>query len=251
MTEAPPILGLHPETAKFMLSVLATIGVFIAFLAGLVQYRSAQLWRRKEFIGREIKSFLDDKVVKTALLLIDWSTRHIAFDPLVPRDKWQRITRQDQVAALEPHLSRPIPPEKVNDPDFHRYSDVEASIRDSYDMFLDGLERLSAFSDAGLFREYEVLPYLGYWIQDLSSVGGSVEDQRWRLSLLAYIQFYRFSGVQRLFQRLGKDITMNGAVWKSLSQADPQLARKLESVCKTPNTGLNRTDTALSRSPTG
>jgi hypothetical protein len=205
----------------------------------------------QEFIGREVKSFLDDKVVKTALLLIDWSTRHIPFDPSAPREKWPKVTRQDQVAALEPHDLRPIPPDKINDPDYRRYSDVEASIRDTYDIFLDGLERLSAFSDAGLFQEDEVLPYLSYWIQDLSSVGGSVADRCWRLSLLAYIQFYRFSGVQRLFERLGKDIAVGGAIWKSLSQADPELAKKLEGVCRTPNTGLNRTDTALSRGTAG
>jgi hypothetical protein len=99
-------------------------------------------------------------------------------------------------------------------------------------MFLDGLERLSAFADSGLFREHEVLPYLGYWITDMSALKGLAEDRRWRLSLLAYIQYYRFSGVQRLFSRLGKDITVGGAAWKSLSQVDPELAKKLEVACQ-------------------
>jgi hypothetical protein len=111
MSETPQILGLHIETAKFLLSSIAILGGLGAFVAGLIQYRSAQLWRRKEFIGREIKNFLDDRVVHNALLMIDWNSRRIPFDAAAPREIWPKVTRETQIAALEPHSLRPNPAE--------------------------------------------------------------------------------------------------------------------------------------------
>ncbi|HVT15532.1 MAG TPA: hypothetical protein VHQ90_05025, partial [Thermoanaerobaculia bacterium] len=60
------------ECAKFFLSVAVDLGAAIAFGFGLWQYRQAQLWRRNEFIGGEMKAFLTDPVVRNALLMIDW-----------------------------------------------------------------------------------------------------------------------------------------------------------------------------------
>jgi hypothetical protein len=144
------------------------------------------------------------------------------------------VTRETQIAALEPHSLR-LRSSDQTQPGYRPCTDVEASIRDTYDALLDGLERLSAFADSGLFRETELSPYLSYWVGDISSSEGLVHDRRWRLSLLAYFHFYRFLGVQRLFARLGKDITIAGPVWQSLREADSDLATKLEQACQDAN----------------
>jgi hypothetical protein len=218
------------EHAELVLKALTAAGALVAFVVGLVQYRRAQLWRRKEFISAAVRTFEENPHVRSTFLMIDWSTRRIPLDGGSKRDSWPRVTRALQVSALEPHNLRPIP-DGADVEAFTRYSPVEAQIRDAYDTFFDGLARLANFSQAGLFEPAELLPYLQYWLEDMVAATGSQEDLRWRLALLAYVQFYRFYPVQALFRQLGVDITVKGSVWAALAPADNELARRLEDAC--------------------
>jgi len=57
------------RTAVQLGGTLATLAT-LAF--GIWQYRTAQLWRKKELIAKETKEFFTDPLVKTAMRLIDW-----------------------------------------------------------------------------------------------------------------------------------------------------------------------------------
>jgi len=216
--------------AEFFLKCLVAGGALIAFAIGLLQYRKAQLWKRKEFLGTEIKVFLADTIVRNALLLIDWGSRRIPLDPKLSRNRWTRVTRDMQIRALRPHTlntsKKAIAAGKIQ-----KFSYIEALIRDTYDEFLNGLERLNAFVESGLFSAQELEPYVRYWFRDMTSSNEPIEDIKWRLALLAYIQFYDFVGVQRLFKNFVGDISVGGSTWQTLHKFDPILASKLEKVC--------------------
>lgn len=214
-----------------ILQILTAIGASAAFLFSLSQYRKAQLWRRKEFIGNEVKSFQENRAVRIAFLMIDWGVRRIPFDSEAKPHSWPRVTRQIQIAALEPDILRPLP--AGADPEsYRRYSDIEVLIRDTYDVFFDELTRLASFAQAELFEDHELLPYLDYWLKDITSDSGPHEDLRWRLALFCYIQFYRFRAVQAFFKRLNYDISVRGPIWNRLRSADTELAEKLERACR-------------------
>lgn len=218
------------SNAEIFLKTLAAAGAFIAFGIGILQYRRAQLWKRKEFLGNEVKAFFADPSVHNALLMVDWGSRRICFDPKADRSAWPKVTRDVQVGALLPHTFR-LTEEEIHTGGLHRFSEVEAEIRDTYDLFLEGLTRLNAFVESELFEAEELYPYFNYWFREMTTSEGAQEDVRWRLALLGYIHFYGFKGVQRLLRPLVGDITVGGPIWQVLRTADPALAADLEAAC--------------------
>jgi hypothetical protein len=54
-------------------------------------------------------------------------------------------------------------------------------------------------------------------------------DNEWTFFLLAYIEFYRFTGVQELFKAFGYDIRSSGSLFKVYAQQvnDQQLAGRI------------------------
>ena len=57
---------------KAIFDMLAPIVGLATLLFGVVQYRNAQRWKKKELIAKEAKEFFADPAVKTALRLMDW-----------------------------------------------------------------------------------------------------------------------------------------------------------------------------------
>src|SRR4051812_40229289 len=109
---------------EILLKYLAAVGALVAFIIGLAQYRRSQLWKRMEFLGKEIKAFLSEATVRNALLMIDWGSRRIPFDPKAERQAWPKVTREIQVCALEPHILR-TPKQIVAGGDTQKFTDVE------------------------------------------------------------------------------------------------------------------------------
>jgi hypothetical protein len=93
---------------------------------------------------------------------------------------------------------------------------TEARIRDSYDVFLDYLQRFSSFVESDLLTIDELRPYIGYWIEDIASKDGSGSELAWRCTLMTYIDFYRFRGVQKLFRSFGMPIEPDSKLFRSL-----------------------------------
>jgi hypothetical protein len=78
-------------------------------------------------------------------------------------------------------------------------------------------------------------PYIGYWLQDIHSEAENPADAAWTAALLTYIDFYRFRGVQSLFQAAGKPIDPSSEAYlRSLAgMEDRDLAAKLAACVKT------------------
>jgi len=102
----------------------------------------------------------------------------------------------------------------------------EAAIRDSYDRFLDGLDRFGNYLSGELVSVVDLQPYLGYWIADIANTECDGMDAMWSLCLLAYIEFYAFTGVKTLFAEFGYDIGIDGDLVKVflVKVSDPKAA---------------------------
>ena len=61
---AQPMLADFLTTYKDAFSDGAAVIALIVFCFGVWQFRVGQIWKRNEFLAREIKDFLDDKYVQ-------------------------------------------------------------------------------------------------------------------------------------------------------------------------------------------
>ena len=223
------------------LKILALLGASIAFVVGLLQYRKAQRWKRAEFLANEMKIFFATPRVQRALLLIDWGCREIQLLEDRPADEsWVIVTRQIQTMGLRPHT---LLDQTGSDPEtFHvdesvsgeGFTESQAAIRDCYDAFLDGLERFASYAKAGLIDVSSLRPYIGYWVDDISSPTENADDAAWCAALLTYVSFYRFDDVLWLFDALGSSIRSSSPTYNSFLKlmADQKLASQLAGTVK-------------------
>jgi hypothetical protein len=227
--------------AQLLVSIFGFGGAIAAFSFAVFQYRRAERWRRTEFIAKEIKDFESDPTVQNALLMIDWGARRINLFN-VPNPKFKnlvKITREVQWKALLPHPLKKKYPEYQTFPpsndiskskDYHRktFTDEEAKIRDTYDVFLTRLDRFANFIMAGLISPDELRPFIIYWINAITE-NKYVEDVVWRYTLLTYINFYDYSGVKYLLDRYRKNIEWDSDICNALKDSieDKILADRL------------------------
>ena len=179
------------ELAEVILTGVGLLGAGIAFVAGLLQYVRAQRWKRAEWVAQEMRQFYSYEAVGRALLMIDWGEREIAF-PVEGTGEHVtsvRVTDAMVTGALKHHSERP-----------EGFGPHETQIRDTFDRFLDGLERFASFRAAGLVTAEDLKPYLAYWIHHIRSARGAVDEAERLVQLRSYIEQYGFRGVQRLFE---------------------------------------------------
>jgi len=210
---------------RLIVSILGFGGTITALLFGVFQYRRSERWKRAEFVAKEVKEFESDPVVRNALLMIDWGVRKINLN-FVPNEKFDNyieVTREMQRKALMPHPYKTIDDSDVScdDPEgpVRGFTSVEALIRDAYDTLLDHLERFGNFVRSGLVSKEEFEPYLIYWLQSMTASEGSKDDRAWRLALLTYISFYRYSGVKHLFKVYGMAVEPGGATYEAIKKS--------------------------------
>jgi hypothetical protein len=234
------------EIAKLVVSIVGFAGTLVAFIVALRQYKRSEQWKRGEFVAEEIKEFESNQTVRNAFLMIDWSVRKIKLDntPGDGRGDIVSVTREMQTRALLPHTIKPHYDHLRNAPSSPstpigsergvsaRFTPDEARIRDTYDVFLDYLERFANFIKSGLVSPKEFEPYLSYWINSIAGEQKIQADIAWRLSLLTFIDFYEYDGVQYLFGALGKNIKPGGHLYRHLlsSLQDEPLKESLLSV---------------------
>lgn len=210
------------EHIKSLVTVAGAIGSFIVFSIGVSTYLRTEKWKRAEFLANEMKEFFASPRVQKALFLVDWGSREL---PLIEGRSGDEgrilVTRQMQTTALRPHT---LLERTGSDPEVFTVGDVvstigftqsEAAIRDCYDAFLDGLERLASYVQTGLTDVRSLRPYIGYWIDDISAPTENADDAAWCAALLTYISFYRFDGVLWLFDAFGKGIRPSSSTYMS------------------------------------
>jgi hypothetical protein len=242
---------------KLALSVFGFLGTVSALLFGITQYRRAETWKRAEFLAKEMKEFFANDRTRMALMLSDWSSRQVHLLALTNPDDVTvtRFTRAMQVNALRPHsIVDPTlgsdsegPVSDGEPPELSRFTREEAVIRDCFDSYLDGLERFGSYLSTGLVTVEDLRPYLGYWIDDLVSAALDSEDAAWAASVITYLHFYGYKGVNNLFLVFGYDIGPKSTIYQGFTKlmADQSLADRLRaSVSPKEDTGTPRPCTA-------
>jgi hypothetical protein len=193
-------------------------GAAIAFLAGLQQYRSAQQWKRAEFVANEMKELQGDTKATMALSMIDWESRDFK---LKPGDSTPtRVTREMQCRALLPHTI--ASPSQQSDTQssaardgaqLKGFSEAEADIRDCFDSLLDWLDRFGSYLQTSLLTAKDMRPYIGYYVNDIAAPTADPDEALWCVCFLTYVHFYHFDGIVWLFREFGHDISPDGPIF--------------------------------------
>jgi len=227
----PPQVVCKAEECKEAREWIARSVTFLVLIGGLYQYWRSQLWKRAEFVAAQMATFFGLPNVRKARTMIDWAKRRINLYDEEPAEseKWPLVTRRLQSRALLPHTvvkgvlkiqAKPAPGEIVvesaspaTDSDLAEFTRAEAAIRDAYDSFFDGIETFASYIRTGLVAPSDLRPYLGYWIDDIASQTDDPDDDLWTCSILSYIEFYGYKGIQDLFGAYGKNIRPGGDVF--------------------------------------
>jgi hypothetical protein len=223
------------------LKILALLGATIAFAVGIFQYWKAQRWKRAEFLANEMKDFFLIPRVQKALLLIDWGCRRVQLlEDRSASESQVTITRQMQTMGLRPHtlLDRTGSDSETwsveGSTPREGFTEGQAAIRDCYDTFFDGLERFASYAKTGLIDVPSLRPYIGYWVNQISSSTENADDAAWCAALLTYVSFYQFDGVLWLFDAFGSSIRVSSSAYISFLKlmSDQKLASQLAGTVK-------------------
>lgn len=199
------------DQIRQLLQIGGTLATLATLAFGILQYRTAQLWRKKELIAKETKEFFADPLVKTAMRLMDWRAFKIELPrPDLPESERRvAVTGRVLADALRIHG---FPKVGCDDDKTvmereailldDRFQPVAVHIRDAFDRFLDGLERFDHFVESGLVSAADVEPYLRYWFQVISGQRHQMED-RTQAALVQFIESYGYDGTVRLMERCG------------------------------------------------
>lgn len=235
----PPSVSCATDECKEAREWISSTVTAIVIFAGLYQYWQAQQWKRAEFVAGEMQAFFSLPSVRKAMLMVDWGTRHVNLFDTASTDPrtWPLVSRRLQSDALLPHPLRQrvcavtdATTTEAVDSELAAFSMEEVAIRDAFDAFLDGLERFASHVETGLLAPRDLRPYLGYWIDDIAGPTPDASDGEWACSLLAYIAFYRYTGVQALFLGFGHDITPQGRLFAGFLRQVPDRSRAVQFV---------------------
>jgi len=236
------------KVAQLIVSILGFGGTIVALTFGFRQYRRAEAWKRGEFVAREIKEFQLDPLAVNAMQMIDWGERRINLylKECPEYVSCPRVDRKILGLALLPHeIKAQYPSPEIPKVDIAktRFTPDEVRIRDTFDVFLNYLQRFGNFIAAKLISAEELEPYLKYWLGSIASENPDADiadDEMWRCVLLAYINHYGYTGVVNLFKAFEYDISPSAQVFERLiaRMEDKQLGNTLlEIMCtQTPTT---------------
>lgn len=169
------------------------IGVFLSItllITGLLQYSKAQRWKRAEFVAVELKDFESKPKVRNVMRMLDYSKRRLELFPERDHeDRWCIVSNDTLCDALVYHEERT------------KFFPAEVAIRDSFDEFFDGLERVHSFLQSRLVTKKGLEPYLKYWLDVLGDPKNDRLSQEARNQIRSYVQSYGYLGVEDLIDR--------------------------------------------------
>lgn len=219
---------LVPVEAHLALSqlVVAVFGLVATICGGglaLAQFRRNEVWRRGEFIAKELKDFNSNPAVFLGLTLIDWGQRRVNLhaDPNLERDKYVKVTRDLQWHALVPHDVKEkhrLDSGSGGLDHSRRFTNDEARIRDLYDIVLRYFERYAHLAEARLVEPRELAPYLHYWLKAIGGTDFEPDDYEWRCALITFIWRYGYTGVAQLCAHCGFALDADSPAWQCIAE---------------------------------
>jgi hypothetical protein len=157
----------------------------IAVIFGIREYIKSQRWQRAQAVSSLIKEFEENARFKPAKIMLDWDER--AFE--MPGGGLLHFKNEVLVRAL-----RVVKMDTESE-----FTKEEIFIRDSFDAFLDFLERLYSLQTNRLVKFLD-LQYFWYWLDLLDRIGELKQNEAIKKVVDQFIDSYRFNGVRRLLQ---------------------------------------------------
>jgi hypothetical protein len=176
---------------------LGLLGAGVAFGVGLAQYRTAQAWKRAEFVASETKQFFDDELVATALLLVDYS--------VIRLDEQGQMSSKGHVFD-DALLQRALTVHTKFADEIEKFPPDEMQARTAFDALLTGLERFDQYVSTELITVGDLKVHLDYWIDKLANPDSDWKPQGFYDAMRNFVVAYQYRGVMRLFERFGYPI---------------------------------------------
>ncbi len=177
---------------EFLIKLIGGLTAVVLFIVGFKRYSRDLRWKKNEFVANVIKEFYGNPRVMNALYMLDWGSRKIELFPTDPNysKRFVIVTHAILQEALKSHRIR------------NKFNPEEVAIRDTFDEFLNQLEKFDHFVEAELVSCDEFKPYLIYWIRTIALD----LNPNLREILHQYIEEYDYEGVQHFFQLFGYNI---------------------------------------------
>ena len=174
------------------LKIAAMVGGLVAFAVAIAQYRSAELWKRVQFVGEAVRAMKSDGAFVNICIMLDSASRDVRLFPERPSvdEQFVRVTQQSLAQALRPYS------------DAHPFSEAESRIRDTVDGFLDHLEQFQQFVKKELVKIDSFRPLLAYVI-DLIAHPSPAMKVNGESALWHYINEYGFLEAREFLVQLG------------------------------------------------
>jgi hypothetical protein len=188
--------------------LFTAVGFLLALLTaifGVYQYYHAQVWRRNEFLAKEIDTFFSDPCVEDILGMLDYQGKEFQFDI---SSSSRRVIVYHAVESL-PERGDGSDVYLVNVRDALHHHEVgsvtyiEQEIRDRLDVYLSYLERFNIFIRNGLVTAKEVERYLHYHIRLL--MGRIDHSQGYHSAFYEYVVRYNFDQALDFLRRFSPD----------------------------------------------
>lgn len=174
---------------------VAGLAAVLTLAFGTWEYRKAQAWKRAEFLASEVEKFESREATRAAMQMLDYNSVRIVLWPEHPSPDSIRIDDAVLAGALLPHVEK------------QRFSVAEFRIRDYFDQYFDGLERFDHYIEVGLITEDDLQPFLGYWLDILGDASSGRKPGPLVRTIWRYLDCYQFTGVIRLLERSGYEVT--------------------------------------------
>ncbi len=164
---------------------ITLIGAVFALVFSYRQYQDAQQWKRTEWVAQEIKAIFADPMVENTLKMIDWDGREILLFPNnpIPSKQYVLVSHEDVKKALRIHTSEST------------FTRAEAAIRDSFDRFFEGVERLDHYVKNELITVNDAQLFLEYWSEKI--IKGDMSSE-----IVLYMEKYGYMGSKRLLDQI-------------------------------------------------
>lgn len=175
------------EAEKFILQIVVGFVGIITLIRAYMEYRRAQLWKRKEFAAQELDRLRTDPLLKFCCMAMDWHQRDVK-----PPVGYEIITDKPNANTNLIRHSHAALYKGLTPSNNKHFGQQGALYRDAFDNFFTYLENIESFIDNDLIEQKDVEP-LNYWLRKIQA------DVH--LSYLAYINKYKFDRVLHLMKR--------------------------------------------------
>lgn len=166
---------------------LTTIAV-PTLVIGLLQYRSAQRWKRVEFLASEAKEFFSGPTNKKAMRMLDWDKRPIEFEQPDGSKRVEMITWDYLAKALRP---------ETGDDSKDEFDELQVELRDIFSDFFDAFSDFEIYIKTGVVRAKELKPYVIYWTNHINED----LDDKLKAALFGFLERYDYKEFLALLKR--------------------------------------------------